>query len=173
MSRCTPIFLLMYIYFYIYDLANKQTKMSQMIWHTKKSEQPTKGRSLRLYLCLFIIFYASTSENPSFIIPERVYEVIGNVRFHNIVRILQEMSARCLDISREERFLNKHLRIQGRVSKEPHISSKEFFIAPHGLKQTEGKPQRIGLNPAVEVSCIFFEDTPRPMLDHLGNKMTM
>ena len=113
MSRCIPIFLLMYIYFYIYDMANKQTKMSIMIWHTKKSEQPTKGRMLRSVLCLFYIFKCQSRSSEDYVYIFITIKMLHKVSCYesrgHIIRFIEEQLASCLDLRHGPRICQKFI----------------------------------------------------------------
>lgn len=114
-SRCIPIFLVMYIYFYIYDLANKQTKMFIMIQHTKKSEQPTKGRMPRFYYVYLFILTSSTSSEDDiyiFILIERLNKVYRNVLRGHTTWFIEEPAAGPLDLRHGPRICQKFMNVE-------------------------------------------------------------
>lgn len=116
MSRCTPIFLLMYIYFYIYDLANKQTKMFIMIQHTKKSEQPTQRKDAPI--CFMFIYYFERPSRPSeddldfFILVEVFDKVSVYIITGHTVWPVKEPAAGPLDLWHGPRICQKFINVE-------------------------------------------------------------
>ena len=139
----------MYIYFYIYDMVNKQTKMSQMIQHTKKIGATHQRKDAPTLLCNIEYYSILEHDRYIFITIKLLYKVSRNVFTRDVICLIKQLTS-CSDLWHRLRICQKFFYII--IVLGGQNSCHGTTIHAQNFIQSQGKPKGACLDAMAQVT---------------------